>query len=274
MKKILLAFDGSHFCESAFEFARQMNESSSVLITGVFLPQIDYSSLWSYSAGVSGTVFVPLVEEETAAAIDRNIDRFGTLCRLHGIEYRVHKDFTDFALPALKKETRFADLLMLGSESFYNNPGIHDAGNLLADALHDAECPVLVVPDQFEFPEKNILAYDGTEASVYAIKQFAYLFPDLAKKETVLIYVHQGQEITIPDETLIEELCTRHFPNLTLFKLDINPNKHFALWCSERYGSLLISGAYGRSAASQMFKKSFVSEIIREHRMPVFIAHL
>ena len=41
MKKILLAFEGSHFSEGAFEFARKLNELSPVQLTGVFLPQIE-----------------------------------------------------------------------------------------------------------------------------------------------------------------------------------------------------------------------------------------
>ena len=48
MKTIILAFDGVHFSEGAFEFARRLNESQPVLLTGVFLPQAELSNLWSY----------------------------------------------------------------------------------------------------------------------------------------------------------------------------------------------------------------------------------
>ena len=39
MKKILIAFDGTHFSDGAFEFARRVNELQPILLTGVFLPQ-------------------------------------------------------------------------------------------------------------------------------------------------------------------------------------------------------------------------------------------
>jgi hypothetical protein len=272
MKKILLAFDGAHFSEGAFGFARKMNELSPLLITGVFLPQIDYSALWSYSAAASAGMVIPTLEEEDAIAIEKNIDRFKTLCQLNNIEYRVHKDFTDFALPGLKKESRFADLLIFGSESFYQNLGINEPNSYLKDAIHNAECPVLVVPEQFDFPEKNILAYDGTESSVYAIKQFAYLFPELTDNKTVLLYARDNDEIAFPDEQNIEELVSRHFPDLTLFKLGVDPKKYFGLWSGEKKGSILVSGAYSRSAFSMLFKKSFVSDVIRDHKLPVFIS--
>lgn len=154
MKKILLAFDGPHFSEGAFEFARKLNEFSPILLTGIFLPLFDYSSLWSYSAAAAPGMVMPLLEEEDATMIEKNIDSFKTLCQKNDIEYRVHKNLTDFALPGLKKETRFADLLILGSESFYENIGINEPNSYLKDAIHNAECPVLVVPEQFDFPEK------------------------------------------------------------------------------------------------------------------------
>jgi hypothetical protein len=273
MKKILLAFDGAHFSEGAFEFARKLNELSPILLTGIFLPLIDYSSLWSYSAAASGGLVIPLLEEEDVITIEKNIDRFKSLCQHNNIEYRVHKDFTDFALPALKKETRFADLLILGSELFYVNIGITEPNSYLRDAIHNAECPVVVVPEQFDFPEKNILTYDGSESAVYAIKQFTYLFPDLTDNKTVLLYAKSDDEIAFPDEQYIEELCARHFTNFTLFKLGIDPKKYFSLWTSEKKGAILVSGAYGRSSFSMMFKRSFVADVIRDHKLPVFIAN-
>ncbi len=273
MKKILLAFDGAHFSEGAFEFARKINELSPILLTGIFMPLIDYSSLWSYSAAATAGMVIPMLEEEDAAEVENNINRFSTLCESAHIEYRVHKDLTNFALPGLKKESRFADLLILGSESFYQHIGINEPNSYLKDAIHNAECPVLIVPEHFQFPEKNILAYDGTDSSVYAIKQFAYLFPELTGNKTVLIYARDNDQITFPDEQNIEELVSRHFSDLTFFKLGIDPKKYFALWLSERKDNILVSGAYSRSSFSMLFRRSFVSEVIRDHKIPVFIAN-
>ena len=273
MKKVLLAFDGSHYSEGAFEFARQMNEKSPILLIGVFLPQVNYANLWSHSTGTEGPLLLPLTEEADAKVIQKNIARFERNCHSNNIEYRVHKDFFDFALPELKKETRYADLIVLGGETFYKNLGEYEPNEYLKDALHAAECPVLVVPEQFDFPESNILSYDGSESSVYAIKQFSYLFPMLRNKKTLLVYVSDSDEKTLPDEPHIKEWAARHFPDLTLMKLDIDPKKYFATWVSEKKSAILVSGAFGRGAFSQLFKKSFVSDVIHDHKLPVFITH-
>ena len=122
------------------------------------------------------------------------------------------------------------------------------------------------MPEKFDFPENVILAYDGTEQSVYAIKQFAYLFPEMAEKPTLLVYASKNPAEDFPGKGQIEELVARHFPNLTLLKLDINPEKYFGTWLSENKSAILVSGSYGRSNFSQFLKKSFVADIIAEHK--------
>ena len=212
------------------------------------------------------------MEEEESEAVQRNIERFERLCQKNNIVYRVHRDFFDFALPELKKETRFSDLAILSSESFYKNLGTGIPNEYLKEVLHSAECPVLVVPEKFNFPESNILAFDGSESSAYAIKQFAYLFPELSKNKTLLVYAAE-EEKELPQKIYIKELAGRHFPDLTLFALDINPKKYFASWIRDKKSAILVCGAYGRSSLSQLFKTSFVSDVIGDHQLPVFIAH-
>jgi len=274
MRKILLAFDGTNFSRGAFDFARRMNLHSPILLTGVFLPQVNYANLWSYAGTAAvAPMFIPMVEDEDAAAIEKNIARFEALCDRNMIEYRVHKDFTDFALPALIKETRFADLLIVGSESFYENLGLNELNESVKDALHGSECPVLVVPEKFEFPQSNILAYDGSDDAVFAIKQFAYLCPELCSNNTLLIYAREDANKEIPDKRYIEELSVRHFSKLSLLKLEINPREFFTKWMAKQKGAILISGAFNRSIFSVMFKKSFVTDVIKDHKLPVFVAH-
>ena len=261
MKKILLAFDGAHFSEGAFEFARRMNESEPVLVTGIFIPQVDYANLWSYANGSAGALFIPLVEDEDAERVKKNIEHFEKLCRKNDIEYRVHKDFYDFAIPELKRESRFADFLILGSESFYRSVGSNDLNEYLANALKVAECPVLVVPEQYDFPQNTILAYDGGDSSVFAIKQFSYLFPRFCDQPTLLVAA-LDQEDNLPDEKNIEELATLHFSDLSIQKLTIPPRKNFSTWLSERKATILVTGSFGRSFFSRLINFRYSSHII------------
>jgi nucleotide-binding universal stress UspA family protein/ribosomal protein S21 len=272
MKKILVVFDGAHFSGGALEFSRVMNELQPLLLTGVFLPQADYAGLFNYGDAITTPLYIPVIDANEKI-IEKNIRRFKALCEKQGIEYRVHEDNFDFALPELKKETRFADLLIIGSESFYNYIAIREPNEYVQETLHSSECPVLVVPERFTFPVHNILCYDGSESSVYAIKQFAYLFPELTKNPSLLIYAGKEGDIKIPDDTKMEELVARHFPNLSITSLEMEPRKKIREWLAEKDGSIVVSGSYGRSLLSRLFKKSFASGIISDHRLPVFIAH-
>ncbi|MBD0284636.1 MAG: hypothetical protein ICV79_04340 [Flavisolibacter sp.] len=273
MQKILLASDGTQFSDAAFDFARQLNELQPILLTGVFMPQVSYASLWSYTNALGGLAVVPLIEADEKDTIRKNIRHFENLCRKHKIAFRVHKDLDDFALPELRKETRFADLLILSSEKFYQNILGGDTMDYVTDVLKESECPVLVVPEKFNFPTRNVIAYDGSASAVYAIKQFVYLFPELCKLETTILYLDKDDEMALPDQANLEELVQQHFKNINLKKMDMDPKKHFSSWLGEKKHVLLIGGSFGRSSVSQLFRRSFLHDVVSEHELPVFIAH-
>src|ERR1051325_3777806 len=202
MKKILLAFDGRHYSRSAIEFVARINEKSPVLLTGVFLRQVDYANLFSYwGGGSAGPMFIPVAEGDQPKVSEENIREFENFCQHNGIEYRIHKDLKDFALQELKTETRFADLLIISSDTYYAAPYDKQPNDYLMDTLHGVECPVIVLPGEAAFPETTILAYDGSASSVYAIKQFAYLFPEWSDLETILVYANEKEGEELPEET-------------------------------------------------------------------------
>jgi nucleotide-binding universal stress UspA family protein len=273
MRKIILAFDGDNFSEGAFEFARQVNEHNPVLLAGIFLPQIIFSNpLSDAKGGKPVPLYTPLINDEYTGAVEKNIERFKMLCLSNGIEYRVHKDFLDFPLHELKTETRYADLLILGSETFYEELGITQPNVYLEDMLHHSECPVIVVPEKFNFCQSAILTYDGSSDSVFAIKQFAYLFPELNNTPTLTVFSDKKNG-DLPDKSNIEELAARHFSDLVFFNLDMDFKEYFRSWTIQKSVPIIVAGSYGRSAFSQLFKKSFIAEIITDYKTPVFIAH-
>jgi hypothetical protein len=114
------------------------------------------------------------------------------------------------------------------------------------------------------------LAYDGSASSVFAIKQFAYLFPDLSDNKTILVFA--SEEIDdIPAHVNIEELAGSHFSNLAITVL--NGKKNFSEWVLKYENPILVSGSFGRSGFSSLFTKNFVINIIDAYKTPVFIAH-
>lgn len=271
MNKILIAFDGHHFSQGAFDMACFLHQQEASLVTGVFLSPIDYREVIGYSGmGIGAPVIMPMIEPEEDAIL-KNIAHFEEECKKFNIEYRIHKDTKVFALSELATETRFADLLILSSELFYQNIDKNQPNDYLKKTLHHAECPVLLVPEQFASPKSLIIAYDGKGSSVFAIKQFSYLFPTLKKLKTLVVsFEPEGSDV--PRKEYITELASRHYPDLSFQTFDIQA-KEFATWVSEKKDTMLITGAFGRGELPSLFRKSFATQIIQEHRIPLFIAH-
>src|SRR6476620_139370 len=101
MKKVIIPFDGSHFSRGAVDFAISLNQFEPILLSGVFLPQLDYANLWAFSGGMAGPVLVPYMEDADVELIERNIDRFTSVCEKNDLEYRVHKSMYEASIPEL-----------------------------------------------------------------------------------------------------------------------------------------------------------------------------
>ena len=271
MKKIIIPFDGNHFSSGAFSFARSLDKINPILLTGIFLPQVDYSRFFLFPTAFSGA-YVPVLEDFNEADIENTIQTFSKLCIKNSIEYKVHKDLLKNPIIQLTKETRFADLMIIGGETFYKSASNYGMHEYLKGALHNTECPVIIVPENFNFPSQIILAYDGSEASVFAIRQFVCLFPELCKLKTILFYAGDDKHI-VPDKVLIEEFAARHFSDLTTTKLNSDRKNDLNNWFHEHEDSLIVSGSFGRSDLSELFRSSFVVNLIKEYKTPVFIAH-
>ncbi|MBK7433558.1 MAG: hypothetical protein IPI66_06420 [Chitinophagaceae bacterium] len=274
MKKLIIALDGEHFPHGAFEFAKQLNQLSPLMLAGVFLSPVDYSKILAFS-GIDGVTLLPewLMQNDDESLVNKNIVHFRESCEKEGINYRVHKDNNLMALSSLVEETRFADLLLISSELFYKNVSGRQPNFYLEEVLKKTECPVMLVPETFTDPKQLVLAYDGSESCLFAIKQFAYLFPELTDKETILLSISTHHDEDIPEYSMVSELISGHFPNLQMQQFTLQPKTGFSAWMADQPDSYIVMGAFSRSVISEIFRKSFASRVIQENKMPVFISH-
>jgi nucleotide-binding universal stress UspA family protein len=152
MKKILLALDGAHFPKGAFELAAEWHRKEPLLLTGVFLSPIDVSKIVAYT-GLEAVPMMPsMIEGEYGEQIMQNIRTFEEECIAEGLEYRIHIDTENLPLASLIQESRFADLILLSRESFYSNINSDQPNEYMQELLKKTECPVLIIPEEFENP--------------------------------------------------------------------------------------------------------------------------
>jgi hypothetical protein len=272
MKQILIVGAGHHFPKGPFAFLQTLTENERVHARGLFFRPVDYTAL--AAAGASNNI-VPFLELEDneKEAIAYHKAQFGRQCEQYHIPYSLHENDGEWNKNLLIKESRFADLILISGEYFYAEIDNTQPNQYLREALHHAECPVLVIPENFTTIQHLFMAYDGSRESIYAIKQFCYLFPDLIDLPTQIVYVHEDADHAIPELESLRQYTRLKFDCISLSKLDFNASEYFSTWIGGKKNVLLVSGSFGRSRLSYIGKRSFVQETIHNHQLPVFIAH-
>lgn len=277
MKKILVVFRSYHYSKSVVEWLRRMNENAPLLAIGIFLPASAFASVLSYAATASAaaeTGYFPAVDKEEAAEIEKEMSLFEQDCIANGIEYRLHPGRFNLTLPDLRLESRFADLMLISGESFFGNDPEKNRISEIREMVQSSECPALIIPEHFIFPKSVILAYDGSENSVFSIRQFALVMKEFTGLPTLLFYASADEYAKeLPHRDEITELSARHFSDLTIEKIELAPELFFKDWIENRKGSLLVSGSFARSDLSQFLRKSFSAGVVLGHHIPIFIAH-
>lgn len=263
MKKVLIVQSGDEFSNGVFEFAKRLNEREPILLTCFLLPE--------FAESRTSGVYAMMGGEHDKKVMSGYSRRFKELCKENNIACTIHTGVYGSYVPQIVKETIYADLLIVGSEIFFND-FLDVSETYLGETLHKAECPVLVVPEHYNFPANIILSYNENPSAAYAIRQFSYLFPFFAGMPAQLVYA-SSKERDIPHQEKIEELARAHFSNLQISELGIVPERYFTTWLTDIPNPILVAGAYDRAMVFELFKKSFAKNIIDEHRVPVFIAH-
>lgn len=248
MKQALIVCTGNTFPQGAFNFLLSLQHEHPVSATGLFFSKDD---------------------EDTAASRKK----FSDQCEQYHILHCLHDYEGPWNKAVFAKESRFSDLVLLSGQLFYGDQQERQPNIFLSEALHHAECPVLIVPEDFTPSNHLFIAYDGTRESIFAIKQFSYLFPHLTDLPTEVVYVNEEASNGIPELEHLRRYSRLHFSCMGFSKLHFKAAEYFATWIGEREHVMLISGSYGRSPFSYATNPSFAEEIIHDHRLPVFIAH-
>jgi hypothetical protein len=277
MKKIIAAFDGLKYAESTRQCSIYLAKQTKTHLVGVFLDDPTYTSYKIYDV---------LVEEENpeqklkklqakdnetrhSASVD-----FEKACQFAGIEYTVHHDH-NFAIRDLKHESIYADLMVIyAGETLTHHPE-KTPTRFIRDLLGDVQCPVLLVPAKFRPLEKIVLLYDGEPSSVHAIKMFSYLMPQLKHLPTEVVTVKPYQStLHLPDQKLMKEFMKRHYPTAKYTVMKGFADEEMVKYLKQsREQALIVLGSYRRGTVSRWFRESMADILMKEVKMPLFIAH-
>jgi len=278
MKKIIVAFDGLRFSESAKNYALQVCKQNDAHLVGVFLEDFTYTGYKIYDlVSANGGIIGPAkkrLEKKDAKLRAAAVTNFEKACTDAGLKFSVHRD-RHAAIRELLHESIYADMLIIDSiETLSHHPERPPTG-FIRDLLTHVQCPVLLVPHIYKPVKKVIVLYDGEPSSVHAIKMFSYTMDPLGQSAIEVLSVNSKiPSLHVPDSKLMKEFMARHFANCSFTVLKGLPETEIlAHLKKQEVNCLIILGAYRRSMVSRWFRASMADTLMQNLKLPLFIAH-
>lgn len=278
MKKILFVADAVTLDVATLDFACYLCNLSKSKLIGIFLENLVKESrpvsVLKENAAVAG------VQEEAGdprslkeACCTSNIQHFISACEQRGVTGIVHRD-SGMPLDEIIAESRYADLLLIDACTSFSAIKESVPTKFVREVLADAECPVIVLPERFEGLNKIVFTYDGRPSSVFAIKQFTYLFPELNEHPVVVVSVTDGKNDPSPEEQYkLKEWLHDHYKDIDFIVSEGNVRLGLLDNLLSRTKDFIVMGAFGRNALSSLLEPSHAEAVLKLVVQPVFIAH-
>jgi hypothetical protein len=248
MEKILLAPDPGSINMNIIDFACYLSRLTHSRLTGVFL------------------------EDPKKDITEEYIRAFKVACDCRGVQTLVHRD-RRVPFAGIVEESRFADIVVLDAEISFTRNNESLPGWFVKDVLVEFECPVIIAPYSFDRIDTILFSYDAAKSSVYAIKQFTYLFPECKQKKVIVVSIRQDEKDALEEQFKMKEWMKNHYSEVEYVVLKGEPSDQLFAYLIERKNGIVVMGACGRSMLSRFFKPSHARLIVKTVNLPIFISH-
>jgi len=278
MEKIVVAIDGTNVNPQALDFACYLGNLTRATITGIFLENLVANERPVLTEAYGAAYLEWEVDKDSEdykrkmATIDHNISFFKNACEKRGVRYCIRRDEGSPAKEIIE-ETRYADVLVIDAETSFNKRFEGNPSDFVKDVLKEAECPVVIAPETFDGINEIIFTYDVSKSSVFAVKQFTYLFPQLEDVKVTVVHVDENGEVPGPEKKKFQDWLSGHYSEIHFEELKGDPESELFAYLLRKKNVFMITGAYGRSAISRFFKHSRADLLIKTITQAIFIAH-
>jgi len=271
MIKILALHDVEHSSQSVIDLSCYLAKLNHSNITGVF-PDYPSDNHSAYARFVSDDAPYVVESKQKASRMEDAIAHFREACESQGIRCSIHRDTGDPESDIIA-ESMFADVLVTQEDISFSEEDNQVPSELMTHLLTHAKCPIVLSPFAFLEPKEIVFAYDGTQSSMFALKQLSYLFPQLKDNPLIIMEVaNEGDDVDTGTAKLREWLDGK-FAHVEHVVREGDPSNCLLEVVLTRPEALLVLGAFGRNAVSRFFKPSVAGSIIKFATIPVFIAH-
>ena len=270
MKKILLLLDVLHSPAAILSSIVRLAKEDDSFIQVLFLHRAHFQADLAYPLSAD----IPMLEANEKAdhqLLEDNLQLVRDAFQVAGLPFRISDEET--LLDELLDNTAFSDLIL--ADARMNLPDfLYAPLNIsMKDLLTDAHCPLLLLRENSQPTERVVLAYDGHYSSIYAIKQFSYLFPELRAVPTFLLEI-SSREGKLDHQDYLKDWLPRHFENVVVEVLPGKASEILPAFINRQTGpTMVVMGAYGRTAVSRLFRQSLANAVIEKTASSLFITH-
>jgi nucleotide-binding universal stress UspA family protein len=265
MKKIIVLTNGISAPWHIITFALNIARQSNAEVYALFLKDERRNN--PYPSDMESTetnLYGKKAEVENEELEEKNIAVFKTFCDNEKVKCHVEKNIS---LEQLIDSSSGADLIVADLRDDLQRYS-------LKDILAGVNCPVCLISVNATEIKKTILLYDGSEDALHAITTYSILFPKLCKEKSYLVTINANKKVKKMDLKAIMQKLEQKFSNLQMVSLSGNLDKKLIEFLDEHTeNTMVVMGAYGRSAISRLFNPSLSNIILEQSRTSLFIAH-
>ena len=269
MKNIITVLDAHHQSQGAIDLSCYLTKLTGATLSGIF-PAYPTDTHTPFARFIHDSAPSVVENQRKAQQIEDAIAHFRQICLQQDMDCRIHRNIDDPATD-LVTETLFADVLIVDEAVSFSDADNKVPSKFVISLLSHAKCPVIIAAASFQPIEEIILAYDGSYSSLFAIKQFTYLFPELHDRKIVVVEVTDTGEIVESDR--LGDWLDLYYTGVVYETLAGNPGDRLFELMMSRRNVLLVTGAFGRNTLSSLFTSSTADKIIKVSSNAVFIAH-
>ncbi|MFM8933840.1 MAG: universal stress protein [Gemmataceae bacterium] len=276
LKSLLIGLDGSEFSEGALGLALEWAKACGAVIGGIAVVDIP---------GIFQAEAVPLGAEQAKEALDqsrladarKHVDHFLSDCAARaakaGVACKLIESAGEPEDQILLESQRF-DLLLLGRQTRFHFETEPRDSSLVPTVLKGSVRPVVVVPEKPSGGECVVLATDGGPGSARAAWAFVHSGLLAHLPVHVVSALKDPREATHAVDRLGELL---RWHGRTVVEHTLEPDGAVpSILLHEvvrRKAALLVMGAHGRSALTELIFGSTTREILNGSPVPVFLTH-
>jgi nucleotide-binding universal stress UspA family protein len=276
-KRIVVGLDPSEYSESAQSMACARAKLFGGTVIGVGVVDVPGIERSEKGAGVGAGHYAKKARAhkvcEAKDAVADLVAAFEDRCRAHGVAFEIEVLSGDPA-DMLRDVAASADLLCIGSRTYFCFETQDEPGDTLAKLLRSYVCPIFVAPKKLVMPpEKVVIAYDSSPACARAMRTFVHLTaPHPLGRRVTLLRVEDDLNAGAAALERPRQYLEAYGYEVETEVVPGDPPETVLAIAKAAPSALVVLGASGKGAVRQLFYGSVTKSLLEDGTVPFAVS--